>query len=182
MKPTTAIVTALAAAAMAAFAPTPAEAQSCPDTYQVRPGDWLSKIAQRCGVEVETISALNPELDPNRIEIGQPIMLRKPDPVQPVFDLRIPLAAMPPAPPQKGRVRLEAEVTGRSGACLQVTDAAGRSYSFPAGDTELQPGAWVDVSGEVVDNWFCASGAEILVETVAPVQAERMAGLEGTSL
>jgi LysM repeat protein len=51
--------------------PTP----SCPSEYVVQSGDLLSTIAQKCGVSVEAIVALNPTLDPNNIQIGQTILL-----------------------------------------------------------------------------------------------------------
>ena len=54
--------------------PTP----SCPSEYTVVSGDLLSVIAQKCGVSVEAITALNPTLDPNNIQVGQKILLPPP--------------------------------------------------------------------------------------------------------
>ncbi len=54
--------------------PTP----SCPSEYVVQSGDLLSTIAQKCGVSVEAIVALNPTLDPNNIQVGQTILLPAP--------------------------------------------------------------------------------------------------------
>jgi LysM repeat protein len=54
--------------------PTPA----CPSEYVVQAGDLLSVIAQKCGVSVEAIKALNPALDPNNIQVGQKILLPPP--------------------------------------------------------------------------------------------------------
>jgi len=51
--------------------PTP----SCAAEYVVQSGDLLSTIAQKCGVSVEAITALNPTLDPNNIQVGQTILL-----------------------------------------------------------------------------------------------------------
>jgi LysM repeat protein len=51
--------------------PTP----SCPAEYTVLSGDLLSTIAQKCGISVESITALNPTLDPNNIQVGQKILL-----------------------------------------------------------------------------------------------------------
>ncbi len=51
--------------------PTP----SCPSEYVVQTGDLLSKIAERCGISVEAITAMNPTLDPNNIQVGQKILL-----------------------------------------------------------------------------------------------------------
>jgi LysM repeat protein len=51
--------------------PTP----NCPSEYVIQAGDYLSTIAEKCGVSVEAIIALNPTLDPNNIQIGQTILL-----------------------------------------------------------------------------------------------------------
>ena len=52
----------LTAVLLAAFAsPGNAQAQSsCGNTYVVQPGDWLSKIASRCGVTLSQMYAANP--------------------------------------------------------------------------------------------------------------------------
>ncbi len=178
---------ALGAAALAAAlgAATPAHAENCGETYTVRAGDWLSKIAQRCGVEMDAIAALNDDLNPNAIEIGQVIRLKTPDPIIPVFDLqRVPVSAMPPSPPSppaKGPVQFEGEIVRDAGTCLYVSDPAGRLYSFAAGERGLTAGTRVTISGEVVDNWFCGGGAEVLVDAVEPAPAQ-MATLETEAL
>jgi len=51
---------------------------SCPSEYTVAAGDLLSVIAQKCGVSVEAIKAMNPTLDPNNIQVGQKIKLPPP--------------------------------------------------------------------------------------------------------
>jgi LysM repeat protein len=51
--------------------PTP----NCPSEYVVQAGDLLSTIAEKCGVSVEAIVALNPTIDPNNIQIGTTILL-----------------------------------------------------------------------------------------------------------
>jgi LysM repeat protein len=51
--------------------PTP----NCPSEYVVQSGELLSTIAEKCGVSVEAIVALNPTLDPNNIQVGQTILL-----------------------------------------------------------------------------------------------------------
>jgi LysM repeat protein len=48
---------------------------SCPSEYTVQSGDLLSTIAEKCGVTVEGIKALNPTLDPNNLQIGAKILL-----------------------------------------------------------------------------------------------------------
>ncbi len=47
-----------------------------PATYTVKSGDTLGGIAEKTGVEVETLQELNPELDPQALIAGQKIQLR----------------------------------------------------------------------------------------------------------
>ena len=54
--------------------PTPA----CGSEYVVQSGDLLSTIAEKCGVSVEAIMALNPTIDPNNIQVLQKILLPPP--------------------------------------------------------------------------------------------------------
>jgi LysM repeat protein len=44
-------------------------------TYTVRPGDTLALIAERTGVTVEELLALNPDIDPNSLTVGVKIKL-----------------------------------------------------------------------------------------------------------
>lgn len=46
-------------------------------SYTVQLGDSLGAIADKTGVEVETIQLLNPELDPQSLTVGQKIKLRE---------------------------------------------------------------------------------------------------------
>ena len=48
-----------------------------PGTYRVRGGDTLARVAERTGVSVERLKALNPGLDPQVIVAGQRIKLRR---------------------------------------------------------------------------------------------------------
>ncbi len=45
--------------------------------YIVRPGDTLSQIAQRTGVSIAVLQALNPHLNPNALQVGQRLRLRR---------------------------------------------------------------------------------------------------------
>jgi hypothetical protein len=45
--------------------------------YVVAPGDSLTAIAGRTGVPVGTIQALNPRIDPNSLQPGQRLRLRR---------------------------------------------------------------------------------------------------------
>ncbi len=45
--------------------------------YVIKPGDTLSEIAQRTGVSIATLQALNPQLNPNALQVGQRVRLRR---------------------------------------------------------------------------------------------------------
>ncbi|CAA9495459.1 MAG: hypothetical protein AVDCRST_MAG69-1587 [uncultured Solirubrobacteraceae bacterium] len=46
-------------------------------TYRVRPGDTPSTIAERTGVPLEQLEALNPDIDPQQLAPGQRLRLRR---------------------------------------------------------------------------------------------------------
>jgi LysM repeat protein len=46
-------------------------------TYTVKLNDTLTLISEKTGVSVERIQALNPELDPQNLIVGQKIKLRQ---------------------------------------------------------------------------------------------------------
>lgn len=48
-----------------------------PKTYTVKEGDNLSIIAEKTGVTVEELQALNPDLDPQALTVGQKITIRE---------------------------------------------------------------------------------------------------------
>ncbi|MDA0168699.1 LysM domain-containing protein [Solirubrobacter taibaiensis] len=50
---------------------------SKPKTYTVKAGDTASGIAEEAGVDLETLMALNPELDPASLSPGQKIRLEE---------------------------------------------------------------------------------------------------------
>lgn len=92
--------------------------------YTVRPGDTLGAIAQRFGVSVQQILAVNPQItNPNVIFIGQPICI----PVQPAPDrdcaivLSLSGAAVPALPAIAGGVVL-----------IQGTDEGNYALTFAA--------------------------------------------------
>jgi lipoprotein-anchoring transpeptidase ErfK/SrfK len=50
--------------------------RNCPETYRVVRGDWLSIIANRCGLTVQDLMEANPEItNPARIYVGQTIRI-----------------------------------------------------------------------------------------------------------
>jgi LysM repeat protein len=48
-----------------------------PTVYVVKSGDSLSTISVKTGVSVATLEALNPGIDPNALQTGQRLTLRK---------------------------------------------------------------------------------------------------------
>jgi LysM repeat protein len=58
--------------------PSATSTPSCPAQYIVQSGDYLSTIAEKCGITVEVIVAMNPTLDPNNIQVGETIILPPP--------------------------------------------------------------------------------------------------------
>ena len=44
--------------------------------YIVQPGDSLSTIAEKEGIELDTLEQLNPDLDPQTLSAGQQVRLR----------------------------------------------------------------------------------------------------------
>jgi LysM repeat protein len=55
----------------------PAAAAACGDTYTVQRGDYLSKIANTCGVSLSNLISYNPEIkDINRIFPGQVLRMK----------------------------------------------------------------------------------------------------------
>jgi LysM repeat protein len=45
--------------------------------YVVKPGDSLSAISVKTGISVATLESLNPGIDPNALQAGQRLTLRK---------------------------------------------------------------------------------------------------------
>jgi lipoprotein-anchoring transpeptidase ErfK/SrfK len=56
--------------------------ETCPQSYQIRRGDTLNKVARRCGITLSALLMANPQIkQPNRIFAGQVLVLpRKPVP------------------------------------------------------------------------------------------------------
>jgi LysM repeat protein len=54
-----------------------ATTKKAPTVYVVKPGDSLSTISVKTHVSVATIEALNPGIDPNALQTGQRLTLRK---------------------------------------------------------------------------------------------------------
>lgn len=71
-----------AAAALAAVSPASAN-EACGDTYRVKRGDTLGKIANRCEVSLDLIMLTNPEIrNPNLIFVGQRIQIPTPQQIE----------------------------------------------------------------------------------------------------
>jgi LysM repeat protein len=56
---------------------TPTPKRKGPRRYRVKVGDTPSSIAEKTGVPLEDILRLNPDLDPQTIQVGQRIRLRQ---------------------------------------------------------------------------------------------------------
>ncbi|MBS1871405.1 MAG: LysM peptidoglycan-binding domain-containing protein [Actinobacteria bacterium] len=52
-------------------------ARAVPKVYVVKAGDTLTLIADRTGVSLDTIMALNPNVDPNALQTGQRLKLSR---------------------------------------------------------------------------------------------------------
>jgi LysM repeat protein len=65
-------------AAATKAAATTAAAKSGPtrSTYRVKPGDSFAAIAEKQGVDVQTLQALNPKIDPRELQPGQKLKLK----------------------------------------------------------------------------------------------------------
>jgi LysM repeat protein len=50
---------------------------SSPRTYTVKPGDVLSVIAEKTGVPIERLQALNPGVDARTLRVGEKLRLRR---------------------------------------------------------------------------------------------------------
>ena len=46
-------------------------------TYEVQPGDTLTSIAHKTGIPVSEIQAMNPEVDPQILTVGEVLKLRE---------------------------------------------------------------------------------------------------------
>ena len=45
-------------------------------TYEVQEGDTLTNISQKTGVPIQQLEKLNPDLDPQALQLGQELKLR----------------------------------------------------------------------------------------------------------
>jgi spore germination protein YaaH len=57
--------------------PTPSHKLGGGRFYVVRPGDSLSVIASKAGVSLSTLQSLNPGVNPNALQVGQRLTLRR---------------------------------------------------------------------------------------------------------
>lgn len=61
--------------------PAPAHSRSRPHAgsavYVVRPGDSFSTISARTGVSIQTLESLNPSVNPQALQTGQRLRLRR---------------------------------------------------------------------------------------------------------
>lgn len=67
--------------------PVPGEPGVCGQTYTVEAGDTTFGIADKCGVSVEGIEALNPDVDIRALNIGDILIMPDVEPVDPEEEL-----------------------------------------------------------------------------------------------
>jgi LysM repeat protein len=66
-----------AAATPAVHVPATHHARSHKRFYRIRPGDSLSSISLKTGVSMTQLEALNPSIDPNALQTGSKLRLRR---------------------------------------------------------------------------------------------------------
>ena len=111
---------------------TPTAAVESGATYEVRPGDSLSVIAQRHGVTVARLSAANNITNPNQIRVGQKLVI--PGAAEAVPAPRTP--ATPPAPEAGEEAAEDVEEAAPAVApAPALSDSAPFPYQVRAGDT-----------------------------------------------
>ena len=107
-----------------AVEPAPAmEVPSEAKTYVVQNGDSLSKIASRCGVSSREISALNNIKDPNKIRVGQKLVL-------PDYATGKSAVSAPSKPKAKAKQKASAPAKAES-----VSAVGGSTYVVQSGDS-----------------------------------------------
>ncbi len=92
----------------------------CPpnaEAYIIQPNDTFWKIAQRLGVSVDKIKELNPNVDPNNLEVGQTICI----PIPP----RPPMVQLPCA---LSLVRILPEIPTEAGGSVLLRELAEQIY------------------------------------------------------
>jgi LysM repeat protein len=81
------------AVASASAEPTPVPAPT-PQIYTIKPGDALARIARRFGLTLEQLRAANPSIkDPNKIRVGDKIVIPTPPPPDEVSASEAPTAS-----------------------------------------------------------------------------------------
>lgn len=100
------------------------------ETYRVRRGDTLSKIAKRSGVPKAQLMALNNISNPNRIYPGQPLVLRAtsepaPPELPPVVTVSVPPPPEPEEPPADLPVVEVDDADELEESALPVADSSG---------------------------------------------------------
>ncbi len=109
----------------------PPQVNNCPNPYTIIAGDWLYRIADRCGVTLQGIVAANPGLNPNWIKAGNKL------------NLPLPANNAPPAPPvilditdpQPPPAATPAPVASADTGASALRAGCGGTYTVLPGDT-----------------------------------------------
>ncbi|MDZ4763792.1 MAG: LysM peptidoglycan-binding domain-containing protein [Chloroflexota bacterium] len=159
------------------------------NVYYVVYGDWLNYIARRFGVTTQQIVQANAVMNPNRIEVGQPLIIPGlnggivpppyypptpyPTPYYPPPVYATPTPPMNPPPPPQGCV-----LTAISGFALyQAPDFtapvvgfvnAGQQASVRNRTVDASGFQWYQVDVNSVTGWLAASALEVSVTGACP--------------
>ena len=133
----------------------PAQSASvCGESYTVKRGDTLARIAKKCGETVPAILAENDQIqDPSQLRVGWKISI-------PVSDIKAKPAAAAEAP---------ARITGVSGTivnsrrCAQLHTPDGEVYGLVSPKVLFRSGTFVEVSGAFARKTACNAERTIVV-------------------
>ena len=124
------------------------------ETYVVRPGDTLYKIAQANNTDVNTLIRLNGISNPSQLSVGQTLRL-KGEPGQPL-----------PSTPQATPLPVEPVAPVAPAAPVRASDANVISWGWPASGTIIQSfnnnTKGIDIAGAVGDPVLAAASGKVM--------------------
>ncbi|MDX1688727.1 MAG: PA14 domain-containing protein [Candidatus Promineifilaceae bacterium] len=160
------------------FTVTSEEAADCGPTVVVQPGDWLARIARRCGTSIEALLAANPQIsNPSVIQPGQVLEIPQdpapqvgitPNEGQPGTEIRVSAIGFPPnSVASVGIGRANSEPTTSKTVTTDAEGTVETTITLPA---EAAPGTpWVILvsTGEesALSESFTVTGAAVTATT-----------------
>lgn len=155
---------AIAIAAVLYSSPHVEAAGACGDSYKVRSGDTLARIAKRCGETVPSIIAANDQIsDPSKLRVGW--VLKMPGQVEQTEQ-----AVEKPASAVPTRVT---DVSGQivnSRRCAELHTSDGQVYGLVSPKVLFRSGAVVKVSGAFAQKTACGVERTIVVSELLPAR------------